>query len=91
MMICTEAARRKCPLSFMCEEKAEVADDSECADLIVRSEVTKWMSEYTGGPLDALAKLFLEALRTDDPNEQNRLIDEWNKEIKRLNAILKVR
>lgn len=44
-MICTKEARRKCELAYMCEENAEVADDSECADLIVRMEAAKW----TGG------------------------------------------
>lgn len=36
------------------------------------------MREYIGGPLDELADLFMKALRTDDPHEKNRLIDEWN-------------
>ena len=47
------------------------------------------LSEYTGGPLDALAKLFMDALRTDDPEKQNQLIEEWNKEIKFINSVLK--
>ena len=47
------------------------------------------MSEYFGGPLDALAKLFMDALRTDDPEKQNQLIEEWNKEIKFINSVLK--
>lgn len=49
------------------------------------------MSEYTGGPLDALAELFMEALRTNDPYVKKELIDEWNKAIKRLNYELTVR
>ena len=49
------------------------------------------MSEYTGGPLDALAKLFMDALRTDDPERKNQLIEEWNKEIKFINSVLKGR
>lgn len=49
------------------------------------------MSEYTGGPLDELADLFMKALRTDDPHEKNRLIDEWNEKIKFINSVLKVR
>ena len=49
------------------------------------------MSEYTGGPLDALAELFMEALKTNDPCVKKRLIEEWNKVIKRLNYELKVR
>lgn len=40
-MICTKEAREKCELAYMCEENAEVADDSECADLIVELEVKK--------------------------------------------------
>ena len=40
-MICTKEAREKCDLAYMCEENAEVADDSECADLIVELEVKK--------------------------------------------------
>ena len=40
-MICTKEAREKCPLAYMCEENAEVADDSECADLITKMEVAK--------------------------------------------------
>lgn len=46
------------------------------------------MSEYTGGPLDELAKLFMKALRTDGPREKKRLIDEWNEAIKRCNHVL---
>jgi hypothetical protein len=46
------------------------------------------MSEYNGGPLDELAKLFMKALRTDGPREKKRLIDEWNEAIKRCNRIL---
>lgn len=46
------------------------------------------MSEYKGGPLDELAKLFVEALRTDDPGEKKRLLDEWNEAIKRCNRVL---
>lgn len=46
------------------------------------------MSEYTGGPLDELAKLFVKALRTDDPGEKKRMIDEWNEAIKRCNRVL---
>ena len=45
------------------------------------------MSEYTGGPLDELAKLFVKALRTDDPGEKKRMIDEWNEAIKRCNRV----
>lgn len=40
-MICTAESREKCGYAFMCEENAEVADDSECADLIVELEVKK--------------------------------------------------
>ena len=40
-MICTREAREKCELAYMCEENAEVVDDSECADLIVELEVKK--------------------------------------------------
>jgi hypothetical protein len=46
------------------------------------------MSEYTGGPLDELAKLFMKALRTDGPREKKHLIDEWNEAIKRCNRVL---
>lgn len=46
------------------------------------------MSEYNGGPLDELAKLFMEALREDDPRKKKRLIDEWNEAIKRCNRVL---
>ena len=46
------------------------------------------MSEYNGGPLDDLEKLFVKALRTDDPGEMKRLIDEWNEAIKRCNRVL---
>ena len=49
------------------------------------------MSEYTGGPLDELADLFLRALKTDDPKEKNHLIDEWNEKIKFINSVLKGR
>ena len=41
-MICTNEAREKCDFAYMCEENAEVADDSECADLIFKTEVAKW-------------------------------------------------
>ena len=46
------------------------------------------MSEYNGGPLAELAKLFMKALRTDAPIEKKRLIDEWNEAIKRCNRVL---
>ena len=46
------------------------------------------MSEYTGGPLDALAKLFMQALRVDEPAEKKRLIDEWNVAVKHCNDVL---
>lgn len=49
------------------------------------------MSEYTGGPLDRLADLFVKALRTDDPQMKANLINEWNKEIKFINSVLKGR
>ena len=49
------------------------------------------MSEYNGGPLDELAKLFVKALRTDDPGEKKRLIDKWNDAIKRCNHVLTLR
>ena len=42
VMICTKEAREKCDLAYMCEENAEVADDSECADLIFKTEAAKW-------------------------------------------------
>ena len=41
-MICTKEAREACDLAYMCEEYAEVMDDSECADLIVKMEAVKW-------------------------------------------------
>ena len=41
-MICTKEAREKCEFAYMCEEDAEVADDSECADLIINVEARKW-------------------------------------------------
>lgn len=41
-MICSAKARAACPLAYMCEENAEVMDDSECADLIVKMEAVKW-------------------------------------------------
>ena len=41
-MICTKEARAKCELAYMCEENAEVSDDSKCADLIVKMEAEKW-------------------------------------------------
>ncbi|MBR3741011.1 MAG: hypothetical protein IKN04_11255 [Clostridia bacterium] len=37
-MICTKEAREHCDFAFMCEENAEVDDQSECADLIVKLE-----------------------------------------------------
>lgn len=43
---------------------------------ILRTGGEVGMSEYRGGPLDELADLFMKALRTDDPHEKNRLIDE---------------
>lgn len=49
------------------------------------------MSEYTGGPLDALASLFMEALRADEPAEKKRLIDEWNEYVKYCNSVLKAK
>lgn len=49
------------------------------------------MSEYTGGPLDRLADLFMKALRTDDPRTKSSLINEWNEEIKFINSVLKGR
>lgn len=49
------------------------------------------MSEYTGGPLDKLADLFIEALKTDDPQKKKRLIAEWNEQIKFVNSVLKGR
>ena len=48
-MICTKEAREKCEYAFMCEENAEVADDSECADLIVKTEVEKRPRVYLFG------------------------------------------
>lgn len=41
-MTCTKESREKCELAYMCEENAEVADDSECADMIVKLEALKW-------------------------------------------------
>ena len=41
-MICTKEAREACDLAYMCEENAEIMDDSECADLIVKIEAVKW-------------------------------------------------
>ena len=49
------------------------------------------MSEYTGGPLDRLADLFMRALRTDDSQTKANLINEWNEEIKFINSVLKGR
>lgn len=49
------------------------------------------MSEYTGGPLDELADLFMRALRADEPHEKKQLVDEWNERIKLINSVLKVR
>jgi len=49
------------------------------------------MSEYTGGPLDRLAVLFMKALITDNPQTKANLINEWNKEIKFINSVLKGR
>lgn len=46
------------------------------------------MSEYTGGPLDALGRLFTKALRANDPGEKKRLIDEWNVAVKHCNSVL---
>lgn len=40
-MICTKEAREKCDFADWCEENAEVADDSECADIIVKMELEK--------------------------------------------------
>lgn len=42
MIICTSEAREQCNYAFMCKEGAEVADNSECADLIIKMEATKW-------------------------------------------------
>ena len=39
IMICTPAARRKCPYADMCEENAVVTDQSDCADLITKTEI----------------------------------------------------
>lgn len=36
MMICTKDAHRKCPFSSMCDVGDLVADDSECADFIMK-------------------------------------------------------
>ena len=41
-MICTKEAREACDLAWFCEENAEVSDDSECAELIIKTEVAKW-------------------------------------------------
>lgn len=41
-MICTREAREHCNLAYMCEENAEVDDQSECADLILKLEAVKW-------------------------------------------------
>ena len=49
------------------------------------------MSEYTGGPLDALARLFMEALMEDEPAEKKQLIDEWNESVKYCNSVLKAK
>ena len=49
------------------------------------------MSEYTDGPLDELADLFMMALRADEPHEKKLLVDEWNEKIKFINSVLKGR
>lgn len=36
MMICTVEAHRKCPFNIMCDVGDLVADDSECADFIMK-------------------------------------------------------
>lgn len=41
-MICTKEAREACDLAYMCEENAEVMDDSECSDMIVKMEAVRW-------------------------------------------------
>ena len=43
------------------------------------------MSEYIGGPLDVLSKLFLMAFKCKNENQVKFLIEEWNKEIDYLN------
>lgn len=49
------------------------------------------MSEYTGGPLDVLADLFMKALRADKPEEKKILIDKWNEAVKQVSTLIKGR
>ena len=46
------------------------------------------MSEYIGGPLDKLRRIFMKALRANNPGEKKRLIDEWNATVKHCNSVL---
>lgn len=51
------------------------------------------MSEYERGPLDALTRVFLKALRMGsfETWERSSLIREWNEVVKQLQEILMVR
>ena len=45
------------------------------------------MSEYRGGLLGPLSKLFKRALKCESSSEANKLVHEWNEYIKYLNKL----
>ena len=47
------------------------------------------MSEYRGGLLGSLARIFMKAVaKIENPSERKKLVAEWNEEIKRINKLL---